>query len=302
MGGKSSSTSKVSLKNEQLYINSNTFNSLNKSISENISETIISSSSSCSSTAANEQNIVIEDIDNTGCAIQASLNIVGIGASQQIKMTFKCKNVSDTYNEVVTTLNKNILSDIKNNNSTDILAKMDSNAKAKAETGFLATGDAKSVSVSEQDLKIRQENTTIANITNVVENIVKNNFKEDSLKKCMSTLQGGQTINLGKIRWCGDVNIRDIALHQLTNIVSDCLNITQVSNVISTQIRESLGVKLTSENLTVVTTDQTGKSEATATVSGFSIGMSAISLLCFIMSFVFAAFAFYVYSSQKSSR
>ena len=262
MGGGSSST--VTTNNKQLYINNDTMNMLNKNISTNVSNTIISTASNCAANAVNTATIDISGIHADG-----DVEITDVAQDQSIKLNFSCVQQSKAQNNMQADLVNKMMSTLTSTAGAEILAKMDAKAESSNKTGFGAIpGGGGSNSTVNQNLDLTVQNNSVKNIQNVVENTVVNNFNQETVNSCVSNFTNAANMKISDVTSGKNVRIRGLTQKQAIDSIAKCEQISDAANKTMSQIMNATGVVAESSNTVKSTTDITGSATSKNVADG----------------------------------
>lgn len=185
-------------------------------LKDTVTNILISSSNSCSSTNINTQTLNISDIETVGC----NVNIRRVSQNMDVKTNFNCAQ--------------------DNNNSSDLQNKLKDALKSNIETKASAgLGLAASSTVIDQKS---------------YEKVV-NNVNMTSIAECVATNLNTQLQNIGKIKMTcykgGELNIEDLTQSMVSSAVNSCIQSNQTLQQAITELQTDIDTtaKTTSEGM-----------------------------------------------------
>jgi hypothetical protein len=236
-GGSAKSKSQSVNINDETYISKNTMNEFNSSSNSAVANALIESSALCQNSNRINQEITIK-----GCKTKRGNINIGTDQSAAIVVDFSCLNAFTANQEMAQSLLSELTTDLQN--KMDVKSKSDMKNKAEAEvktTGILggsASSDINGLNVR----KLRVENITDRNITNVIKNSIESNFKVNSIQECV---QSNEIKQKALIDDCstddGDININSSQKASI-DVVTKCVNESGVVNKVITEATNKMGV------------------------------------------------------------
>ena len=269
--------------NTQTYINNNTVKVLNESITNAIANTIVNNASNCGTSIIQNQNIDFSNITAKG-----NIDINNIYQHQGSGLSFSCQQTQETRSEVANKIYQEMVNDLIQNNNTRILANLEAEAQASAKSGFLSGGSSAGANTSNK-INFNQTNNSYQEIQNVIQDSIENNFTTNNVANCNTQTVNNQNIGFHAITSeTGNIVIGGITQDQGAEIYAQCLQGQEVSNKITNDIINALGVKVENTNTVETETNESGIAVATAESSGFSLGLGSgssriSSILCIIL-------------------
>jgi hypothetical protein len=251
--------SKTSIRNEndQLIISTSDFTQMSKQVNEVVASSIVENAVHDSAHLLNSQEVTFE-----GAEIAGDLNIGEISQEQDAQLEFSSLNENKAANDAATKIIDEAVAQLKNMTTNDVIAKMESHAEAEAKTGALAFSAAGAATDVVNINKLTSVTQNTQNISKILENKVKNEFKVSNVHDCIANLTQQQSANFKNAKVGGSVNIKVINMKQAAKLISQCKTINDTTNKILTDTMASLGVKI--ENVTATKSETDVKTEAKA--------------------------------------
>lgn len=282
-------------------INQSTLNMLNETISKTVYNSVQQSSSSCDQSGDLEQTFTFTNLTAKG-------NIkITTGQTQDQTVNFNCIQ-EDTFD---TGLSNNIMkaidAQLTNNLDSSTMTKLRSLADARAKDSGLnfpwKTNPSTDSKVN-QKVSNYTKNTTNDNIKDIIKNsayysIVNKSFSSCFAKEIENQMQTFKNIESKE----GSINITSFQT-QTQNVVSHCIQMSNMSNHITQTISDALGLMVENDTTANNGTDAIGKAKSTSTLGGifgdlFSglfasilpyfasfFGTSSSSLSCILIIFI----------------
>lgn len=260
MGNTESQTS-IKQVNDNLTVNQNSYQSDIQQINKQVSETTIESAKSCSASLNNNQAIVVK-----GLTVKGDLNLSS-KQTARAAVTFSCVNGTDIRQKAGSNMIANILDNIADKNDTEILQKLDANAKAAAEQQFGGIGQAKTGINTDTTNINKTINSSYVNIKKLVQNVVENKFQAKTVDACISEVKNNQEIAAVDITVGGKA---DIVFEQdaAAELVTSCIQNSSIGTDVLSTVASELGVKIDRENRNVTTQENKTSAESTAKNKG----------------------------------
>jgi hypothetical protein len=268
MGAKSSST--VNQTYDSNIVNKSDIDILNKNVNNFVADTVVSQAKKCSASITQLQEV---DISNN--EVLGDIVIGPISQNQSSAMTFDCVQLASFSNNIANGVMSSYDNALQSSFSTSALAQMTASAAAAAKGSFGSTGQTSSN--SNVNSKYNFNSTTDMNQTlkNVVETSIQNNLNMDDVQTCIAQVQNSQKVgivgNKGK-----SLTVGAITQTQAATIMAECVQESNNSNKITTDIATALGVTVVSEGATTTQTSMAASAEASAVNSGFFEGVAGV--------------------------
>ncbi len=221
-------------------INSTDIKVMSKSISENISNTVISNASTCGASSLSSQQMNLSNVNITDSSD------VTLGQDNEAILNFSCVQESTVRADVANDLAKKLMDNIQNSNSSDMLGELEASASAKMKNSALSFGQSGASSGNNNNIDYTMTNNTNINIEHVIQNSITNNFKNEDIKACNSNMVGMQEMNVNgaTIKNSQGVNLTQ---RQVVASYSECKQIQDASNKIINTIIEDLGATIVND-------------------------------------------------------
>jgi hypothetical protein len=278
-----SSSAEITNTIENRNINLSMIESINKNVSEIITNTVVSNHTSAQSGTTQVGEIVIDKIYAIGPGSDISGLLVLIDQNAQIQFNSNDKSIQN--NNIMVDYALKLVQQLQNSISNDQAAKLASEAQASQENGFLSTAMGNSVrSDVNNQIKNINENKNLTKILNQVTNTIQQNSQTLTFKECiMSNLQSGR-FKIGEIIAQDGGKIQNITLgiKQTLSVIQNCVFETLQKSDITTKITQDFGFTVTNDTAN----KQTAESDAKATSTQKNMGLSLESLLSSIISSV----------------
>lgn len=268
--GSSSSKSKIVEQNNTLVMTENDVNSVNQQLNNFVANAVVNAASSCSASVNQSSKISIRNLEAKG---DINLNTSTVQTSV---VDFSCINVTQVRNDIANQLITQMMSSIENNNSADVLAKMNATAASKTTQGagsailnpFSKTSNKSDV---EQINNYQQYTKNNTNIENIIKNSVEVGFTSNTLNSCISSVSQQADYQAENLKAGGNITLVN-SVQQGTQLMAKCVNSTDVGNSVTSNVLNYFGVQVKSDTETKVASESTG----TATSESKSAGVNDI--------------------------
>jgi hypothetical protein len=263
--GSTESKTAITQVNDTLVVNQNTFNSRTEQLNKQVSDTTVSDAKSCSAAVNNNQVITVE-----GLTVKGDLNL-STKQKTAAALSFSCVQTTDVRQKAGSAMIANLQDDIANAADTAIIQKLDAKAASAAEQQFGGIGAANSDSKISTTNISKSINTSNTNISKLIQNVVENKFKSDTISNCIAELKQNQEVSAKNITVGGQATIvfeQDAAAEAVTN----CIQNSGVGSDILSTVAAELGVKISNENKTSTTQESKAAAESTAKNKGIMEG------------------------------
>ena len=263
MGNSSSST--VTNVSNTLLVNKNDIDIVNKNLTNQVANTVINNAKKCSANINQLQSVKFNNVTVAG---DFNLNT---NQKQQAALTFSCVNADQTRSDIANNMMQEMLSSIQNNNSAEVLNKLEAQASASQKNGFLSTSFGNSTSSnSNNTVNFTQMNLNNTHLQNAIENSIVNNFTTNNISDCISQVNNNQLVDAQNIVVGGNANIA-IKQDQAASLFSECIQTSDVGQKITNSVMNLTGVKAENISKTVATTEMKGEASASQVNSGFDL-------------------------------
>lgn len=261
--GNSSSSSSVSIEQDNTIINRSTINSVNEMYNKAVVNTTIETVQECSASLIQGQNITLENL-----VIAGDIDL-DLSQLQEALVDFSCTQQSEVQNEVANKLTAQIMQDLEKSTSTDVFTKLNAQAQAnsKADFGSFPWSGADSSSKVNQKIKNHIENVQTTNLKNVVNTAVYSNFTNLTESKCVSKIVQSQNIGVKGITGGGDFSFT-ADQKQTAQMFANCVQQMDVSNKIINDVTKFIGIKVKEDTKTTAETEASATAEAISVVLG----------------------------------
>lgn len=242
MGNTSSST--VNQRYDSTIVNRSELNILNENINDFTSNIVMKNAADCS---ANISQMNIFDI--SGSIFDGDLN-VNIDQGQNAAINFDCVQIAQFTNDIANGILDKMLSAMENSYSTDILEKIEANAKASQENGALSTSIGNTnESTANIDYSSTVVNENRKNIQNVLKNAITNNLNMENVQNCISNIKQSNQANFKSINVKGNA-VLAIKQTQIADMVAKCIQQAEFGNKIVNQAAKDLGIAIDESSTT----------------------------------------------------
>lgn len=279
--GSSKSKSSIRTENNTTVINKSDINLLNKSVNKAISNVVSNTKQNCSNQVS-LKNV----IDFSGSTIKGNLNIGSgsdsndkngckVNLEQEGAFTFKCTNASEMQNAVGSKMIDTIMQKLRNSNSSDIVQKLNAQAKTKAKKAGLDFGSSKADSKVDAINNYKQVNETEKDIQNVIKNVVTSNVTNNTVSNCINQINNKQGFNASGALIEGKVDFCNFQSKQVAKTFVNCMNKNNITNKVTNQTARSLGVDIKDDNKVKQKATSKVKTSTSAETTGIFGGLSA---------------------------
>lgn len=240
----SSSSSVVNQKYNTTIVNQSDISVLNESINKSTTESVVKAAAACSASMNLNQYINIEDIQTEG-----SFNYGGSNQSQTSALTFSCVQEAAYQNNIANNMKDAYVNAISSGFTTEAEDKLNASAEAAAKNEFAGlSGGSHSSSVTNTEYNFTQDNITNKNIRNVVEHVISNSLNVNDIQKCAASVNNSQSVNITHVNAKAGVNIGVLNQTQAATLFSECVQKSNNTNNITSELATALGVEVHEEN------------------------------------------------------
>jgi len=240
----SSSSSVVNQKYDTTIVNQSDISVLNESINKSTTESVVKAAASCSASMDLAQYINIEDIQTEG-----DFNYGGSDQSQTSALTFSCVQEAAYQNNIANNMKDAYVNAISTGFTTEAEDKLNASAESAAKNEFAGlSGGSHSSSSTNTEYNFTQDNITNKNIRNVVEHVISNNLNISDVQKCAASVNNSQSVNITHVNAKAGVNIGVLNQTQAATLFSECIQKSNNSNNVTSELATALGVQIHEEN------------------------------------------------------
>lgn len=270
MGG-SSSTANVTLESNTTIINESTMNSFNQLVNKTAVDTMIENVKKCSASVVQSQHLVVKHIK---CGDNCNISLA---QDQKAWLDFTCAQKDDVQMEVVQKMIDTISNGLKDNSSTDLLNKLNSNVsnKAKSDWGALPWGGSTTNTNVNQKINNYVSNKTNVNVKNAIENSVYASFKNSNINECIAKIVSEQEIQASDIE-AGKNFTFTVNQSQKADAIASCIQNANIASRVISDVTKFAGLNLEIKKDTKVQNLSETKVESEALTTGFFQGIGSI--------------------------
>lgn len=261
--GNGSSKSSVTVEQNNTVINRSTINSVNKLYNSAVVNMTVQTVQKCSAALIQNQNITLENLD-----IKGDIKI-DISQWQDALVDFSCIQKDEVKQDVVNKMTAQIMEDLQKSTSTDVFAKLNSQAmsNSKADFGSFPWAGASSDSTVNQKVTNYIENQTTVNLENVVSTSVYSSLTNLTESECFAKIVQSQNIGVRGIKGGGSFSF-SADQKQSASMFAKCVQEMNVSSQIINDVTKFVGIKVKEDTKTTTETDATAGATAESTVLG----------------------------------
>ncbi len=264
MGAGNSRSDTTNIVNNNM-VNRTIIDSLNQSMFNSAVNTLIKNSDSCSSSVFQQNQCVGSGTYDTG---GAAFNYGGT-QSNTGQNTLKCLQVSKTQSDMAQSIMQNLDSTLKSATNTDILNVLESASDASLTSGSATFGINSASGSTNNQTNTNITNDFITSVSNIFESNLSNNFTQDTMRQCAASSTQINTkifdfdVNTGG----GEINLGCDAANTI-NQLAECEQLQDAINKTTTDTLQELGLSVSVESTTELTTESKASSSATTEVTG----------------------------------
>lgn len=284
-------------------VNKSTLDILNKSVSNNITNSIIEESKNCSTAAAQTAKMDVGELVISGKSKVTNLNI---GIQQKSSVNAACiqetVQKTDLNSQVNKQMSTNILSVLEKATVLDLA----NSAGASSKTSGLSFGSSstkttnKSTNIEETYLDAKKK------IEAIVEETVSKNMSNKAVQTCANQAFQTSNLKISKIEIKGGSDARDIniKIDQAVDLLSNCIQKSAQLAKISDEISSILGLTVVDD--TKVKTEIKAKNTATAISENMGFGgessSSSSSISSCVLVVLLLVVAFVLVNQSNNTR
>jgi uncharacterized protein YjgD (DUF1641 family) len=237
----------------------------NQSINSSIVEKTTKAGSACASYTGIKQEVILSDLTIKGNFVMNDLS-----QEAQISVNFKCINKVTMLTIIQSDMITKMMGEFDSISSKEMQNEIANRLAASAESsGFqLLTSDADSNVNSTTKVSNTSVNESRANVKQVVENVVKNVFTEESLNECLSRVNTTQIFGVKRVVVDGDMTFNDIAQKAVVSVFATCISEQTFGTDITTQFLQSAGLSVDIVDEVLNVNNATTDAEASAKKTG----------------------------------
>ena len=273
MGHSSSSVTQNITNN---IINQSDLNILNKTVNTSVANTVVKNAQSAGGSTSQNQSTTVGNIIAEGKGSKVDLSQEDLQDSQ-LSVTALQQSIQSV--DVGATMSAAIQAQIKNSTNDATLNKLVSAGTASMKSGFASFGGlgASSSSTVNTNVNNTQITDTNQNLSNIVDNMVKNNTTESSVKSCFSKVVQDYNTKIGNLIALagGEINL-GLSSNQTAKNMAECKQLTDQTNKITTALTTAMGLKIQDDTKNTTETESTAKSESTTVAKGLGSVIKAI--------------------------
>jgi len=274
--GNSESRSRVENIIENVSFNQEDINTINKSISKDISSNIEETNNKCGS-----EVLISQMFDMSNCKIGGDLNYGGVKQTIKLDIKSDCSNETQkqsAVDKVMQTHSKAFI-ELANSATNDTVSKAASEATSNTGLG-IGSSDADS-SVLNTVLN-STTNITKVNTENIMEQEMNVSNIYEAVNECFSDFKIKNQQDLSGCDVGGNANISDIEQNTTGSITANCMASSKTFSQATQKFLTSMGASMKSEKKisNKSTLDSTSKSSAT---TGFTASGSASIMGCCVL-------------------
>lgn len=290
MGNTNSSTS--TQKYDTTVVNKNDLKLLNENITNVTTNTMMDSASNCS---ASQNNIQL--VDASSMDIAGDLNL-DVDQNLQANVSFSCLQSSDFSSDVANSLLTDVMNKLQSNYSSDVLDKMNAQAKLDSQNGFLssAIGNSNS-SNSSINYNMTNINETRKDIANVVKNNISNNLDMKNIQNCIGQQTNSQKVTVNGTKVGGNANI-GVKQNIAAKLVTSCVQKSNLGSKLATDLKNSFHMQDETDAQFAKRTDASTSSTAqvvntgpiqeiggiiTSVFGSYTTSLISLGVLCFLL-------------------
>ncbi len=268
--GNTESTTNVYSQNNQLTMNSNSFNSNVEQINSNISNTTVEMAKSCSAAMNNNQAITIKNMN-----VRGDFNL---DAKQDMTaaLTFTCVQANDVRQASGSNIITGITDSVANSADNQMIQALESAAKTKTDAGFGAIGNFESNSNVTTINNTTTVNQSVVNLNKVIKNVVESNFNTKTIDDCVARVMNRQDLDIQNVNVGGNANMV-IDQKMAATAMGECIQKSGIGSEILSGATSALGIKVVNENKS--TASQESKASAASETKTEGVGDAAAKTL-----------------------
>jgi hypothetical protein len=288
MGADISSEQNMRKENNQIIVNKNFLKSVSENINSQISNTVLKDAKACSADINNNQSITINKINTKGDFVFNSTQ------KQTAALTFSCIQITNVRNTAASNIATDMKNNLASNATSEALSVLETKAAQDTKVGFGASAKIKSTQNDTQISNYESSNDTHKEITNVLKNIVENNFSSETISKCISQVNNNQNLTLQEINIEGKAVIA-IDQTQAADVISECIQKSDVGGDIINAAATAFDVKVVDEASSKSTQKLTSTMTQKTTAEGLMPASGAMGGCVLILVFICMAYYFNQY-------
>lgn len=224
---------------DSTIINKNDLDLTNKSVTNTITNNVISDAKTCSSSMNLGQYIDISGITTT-----MDVNIGTIEQIQRSSLTFKCVQLSKIQNFLANDIRNSIMNTLNTNFSKRVLDQVEARLPTPP-----PSPPAIMTSTAETSSTYRFTDTTEVRkkIQNIVETNIQNNLNTSVIQSCISNVNNNQNVSISNIT-ARSLGINVIRQDQAATLLADCLQESNIATRILNGVLNQLGLTVDDRN------------------------------------------------------
>ena len=262
--GNSSSKSAIKQESNTLVVNKSTINSLNQLTTSTSSNSIVKMLSSCKGEMTN-----INTLDFGGTLTISGGSSVTLNQSIKSDVNFKCLQQQSVQSQIKQEMSSAIYNALQNSVSNDILTQLDAQAQSASQAAFASLTSSKSDASVDTKSNTEIINQNEKTVKNVIDMAVSNNFTQETINSCISSMLNQQIASFKSGVTVTDKSTLVIDQNIATSQIQSCIQNSSFSSDISNSLVQFFQLDIKDDTTTAATTEQTGKAESESKVSGF---------------------------------
>jgi hypothetical protein len=270
----------------QQFINKNSLNAYNESLTNMTTQSIMNSIAESGGASSQIAEIDIGKIEADGPG--SVVDGINITIDQESKVTQKVILDSLSKNDINTELTKTIMNDITSKLDVDQMAKLVSNAEStQSVAGLALTGGNRVNTTTDNEMNLLVQNETTRKLTNIVNNVINQQTQTMDTKRCITTNLENAIIRIKdgiSARNGGKIQNVNLSIKQTSTVINDCILKTVQNSNITSAIAEAVGLKILDETKAVQKAEGEAKSKSDQTITGLFdfTGSLIVAVLCIL--------------------
>lgn len=275
MGASHSSTTTTN-ESDVTYINENTYNLLNKNITNAVANAIIKNDTTCQALTSIDQIV-----DFSKCKVAGDLNISGVTQNSTASVDFSCLNVAKAEQAMAQTILSEMVADLQTEFDNQAINNMKTAASTSSSSSGLFTTGSNSSTTTNNKYNLVSDNKVNTEIQNVIINNINTNFETENIQKCIGDLEVKQKQDYSSCEVGGSLNVSDLEQTSSVSTVVDCVNKSGTTQNIINNIGSDLNIAVKSTTTNSSTSEITTETETKSTADGSILsGCSGCTSLC----------------------
>lgn len=254
MGGKQSKAkSSINIENNSMVVNQSDINIVNKNIVDTTVNTLIKRANEATATLNNTQVV-----DMSGGFVYGDFDPGTVEQTMKGQLNFQTLQKDAVRNDIIMDVMNKMMDTINRNVSVDVLDKMNANAAATQTSGYMG-GFGTGGGNSESDVKIINKytgiNTSHKNLHQEIVTKLVNNFTQETINKCISTVNNSLYVNYSNKVVYGNWKPGFIKQSIASDLIFNCLQTSETAQKITKELASDTGVTIVDDSTTTKKTD-----------------------------------------------